>query len=65
MEEGEKGKQREGCVSHQLSKVQKRHPEKEPLLMLLLVTQSSDESNQKCSQNHRVKMIIASAILHV
>ena len=32
MEEGEKGKKREGCVSHQLSKVQKRHPEKEPLL---------------------------------
>ena len=42
MEEGEKGKQREGCVSHQLSKVQKRHPEKEPLLVLLVLTQSSE-----------------------
>ena len=26
MEEGEKGKKREGCVSHQLSKVQKKAP---------------------------------------
>ena len=42
MEEGEKGKKREGCVSHQLSKVQKRHPEKEPLLVLLVLTQSSE-----------------------